>query len=88
LEHKGKVIFDIPFMTQSHAESMKKNPGSPLANKHSQSSPGFFHTFSMALYHIWDVKNGIAFVLQFFSLISDSLGGVECLILRNGHSLE
>ena len=24
LEHIGKVIFDIPFMTQSHAESMKK----------------------------------------------------------------
>ena len=30
LEHIGKVIFDILFMTQSHAESMKKNPGSPL----------------------------------------------------------
>ncbi len=24
LEHIGKVIFDIPFMIQSHAESMKK----------------------------------------------------------------
>jgi hypothetical protein len=24
LEHIGKVIFDIPFMTQSHAASMKK----------------------------------------------------------------
>ena len=24
LEHIGKVIFDIPFMTQIHAESMKK----------------------------------------------------------------
>ena len=24
LEHIGKVIFDIPFMTQNHAESMKK----------------------------------------------------------------
>ena len=30
----------------------------------------------MALYHKLDVKNGFAFVLQFFSLISDSLGGV------------
>ena len=28
----------------------------------------------MALYHKWDVKN--AYVLQFFSLISDGLGGV------------
>ena len=28
----------------------------------------------MALYHKWDVKNGFAYVLQFFSLISDSLG--------------
>jgi hypothetical protein len=33
--------------------------------------------FSMALYHIWDVKNGIAYVLQFFSLISDGQGGVQ-----------
>ena len=30
----------------------------------------------MALYHKWDVKNGFAYVLTFFSLISDSLGGV------------
>ena len=31
----------------------------------------------MALYHKWDVKNGFAYVLQFFSLISDGLGGVS-----------
>ena len=36
----------------------------------------FFHTFSMALYDKWDVKNGFAYVLQFFSLIFDGLGGV------------
>ena len=30
----------------------------------------------MALYNKWDVKNGFAHVLQFFSLISDGLGGV------------
>ena len=30
----------------------------------------------MALYHKWDIKNGFAYVLQFFSLISDGLGGV------------
>ena len=30
----------------------------------------------MALYHKWDVKNDFAYVLQFFSLISDGLGGV------------
>jgi hypothetical protein len=28
----------------------------------------------MALYHKWDVKNDFAYVLQFLSLISDSLG--------------
>ena len=33
----------------------------------------------MALYHKWDVKNGFPYVLQFFSLISDGLGGVCCL---------
>ena len=30
----------------------------------------------MALYHKWDVKNDFAYVLQFFSLISDSLCSV------------
>ena len=37
---------------------------------------GFFHTFNMALYHKWEVKNDFIYVLQFFSLISDSLGRV------------
>ena len=35
----------------------------------------------MALCHKWDVKNDFVYVLQFFSLISDSLGSVilkEC----------
>jgi hypothetical protein len=32
LEHIEKVIFDIPFIIQSHDESMKKNPGSLPAN--------------------------------------------------------
>ena len=31
----------------------------------------------MTLYHKWDDKNGFAYVLQFFSLISYSLGSVE-----------
>ena len=31
----------------------------------------------MALYHKWDVKNDCAYVLQFFSLISDSLDSVR-----------
>ena len=30
----------------------------------------------MALYHKWDGKNGSAYVLQFFSLISEGVGGV------------
>jgi hypothetical protein len=30
----------------------------------------------LALYHKWDVKNGFAYLLTFFSLISDGLGGV------------
>ena len=33
----------------------------------------------MTLYHKWEVKNDFAYVLQFFSLISDSLGSVCCL---------
>ena len=41
-----------------------------------------FHTFSMALYHKWDVKNDFAYVLTFVSLISDSLGSV-CSIVSN-----
>ena len=35
----------------------------------------------MALYHKWDVKKDFAYVLQFFSLISDSLGSVNRLVL-------
>ena len=35
----------------------------------------------MALYHEWDVKNGFAYVLQFFSPISDGLDGVK----KDGH---
>ena len=31
----------------------------------------------MALYQKWDVKNDFAYVLQLFSLISDSLVSVE-----------
>ena len=34
----------------------------------------------MALYHKWDIKNGFAYALTFFSLISDGLGSVSCLI--------
>ena len=41
--------------------------------------PGF-HTFSMALYHKWNVKNDFAYLLTFFSLISEGLGGV-CWLL-------
>ena len=31
----------------------------------------------MTLFHKWDVKNGFAYVLTFFSLNSDGLGGVN-----------
>ena len=40
----------------------------------------FLHTFNMALYPIWDVKNGFTYGLTFFSLISDGLGGVNRLV--------
>ena len=43
-------------------------------------APYFVHTFNMALYHKWDVKNDFAYVLQFFSLISDSLGSVYLIL--------
>ena len=36
----------------------------------------------MALYHKWDVKNGFAYALTFFSLISNGLGGVACITLK------
>ena len=34
----------------------------------------------MALCHRWYVKNGFAYVLKFFSLISDGLGGVSNIL--------
>ena len=39
----------------------------------------------MALDHKWDVKNDFAYVLQFFSLISDSLGSVRYFILAHSY---
>ena len=33
----------------------------------------------MAFYHKWDVKNDFVYVLQFFQLIYDGLGGVYLL---------
>ena len=41
----------------------------------------------MALYHKWDVKNDFAYVLQFFSLISDSLGSVKLVQILNDYLL-
>ena len=38
--------------------------------------------FSMALYYKEDVKNGFAFVLQFFSLISVGLGCVLNMLIK------
>ena len=38
---------------------------------------------SMALYHNWVVKNDFAYVLTFFSLISDSLGSMCTLTYVN-----
>ena len=38
----------------------------------------------MALYHKLDVKNDFAYVVQFFSLISDILGSVKTHLLENG----
>jgi hypothetical protein len=35
----------------------------------------------MALYHKWGVKTGFIFVLQFFMLISDGLGGVHIILV-------
>ena len=36
----------------------------------------------MALYHKWDVKNDFAYVLQFFSLIYDSLASVRQIMFH------
>ena len=38
----------------------------------------------MALYHKWNVKNDFAYVLQFFSLISDGLRSVHHLTFMEG----
>ena len=39
------------------------------------------NSFSLTLYHKYCVKNGFIFALQFFLLISDSLGGVTYSLL-------
>ena len=47
-----------------------------MKRKRKQGKPCFHYRDGFAVYHKWDVKNDFAYVLQFFSLISDSLGGV------------
>ena len=42
-----------------------------------KSSQGFLHTFSMALYHKWDVKKCLCLCTSILSLISGGLGGVH-----------
>ena len=42
----------------------------------------------MALYHKWDVKNGFAYVLTFFSLISDILGSVNRKNTRISYTMQ
>ena len=46
----------------------------------------------MALNHKWDVKNGFSYVLQFFLLISEDLGGVYTVyateFFKNVHILQ
>ena len=39
-------------------------------------SRSFVHTFIQTLLYKWNVKNHFGFAVQFFLLISDSLGGV------------
>ena len=46
-------------------------------------SQDFFHNFSIVLCHKWDVKNDFAYVLQFFSLISDVLDSVKDLLFKS-----
>ena len=46
-----------------------------------------FHTFRVVLYHKENVKNDFAYVLQFFSLISDSLGSVSHFTLLDTSGL-
>ena len=46
----------------------------------------------MAFYHTWDIKNGFAHVLSFFSIISEGLWGVICksknvLLFRGSHHI-
>ena len=70
MEHIGKVLFDISLSAIICEIGLDWLDPKWL--------PGFFfHTFSMALYHKWDVKNDFTYVLQFFTLISDSLGSVS-----------
>ena len=41
----------------------------------------------MASYHEWNVKNGFAYVLQFFSIICDGLGGVPDFVTGKDEKL-
>ena len=78
-EHIGKANFDIPFMIQSHAESMKEILGAlwiyQLSNQHSQFSHNLWNWAELP------VLVSVTYVLQFFSLISVGLGGLLQLLI-------
>ena len=74
-EIKFQLVYNwifIPVWNECRNGYFKK----PVEINRGKGLPGFFYTFSMALYHKWDVKNGFTYVLTFFSLISDGLGCV------------
>ena len=57
---------------------LRRHPWGPLGRQ----SRGVKHNLATSqLYHKWDVKNAFAFVFQFFSLISDGLGGMTTIKL-------
>ena len=79
MEYIGKFILNIPFMIQIHAESMKKS-WEPFRIYQ------ITNTANSAILSAWIcIINGMSkmalpkYVLQFFSLISDGLGGVTDL---------
>ena len=81
LEHIGKAIFDVMLKV------ITKSWGHFRIYQLTSTVIPAIITFSMASYHKWDVKNGLAYVLQFFSLICYGLGGVPNFVTGKDEKL-
>ena len=71
------AVLDLPANQHSQSSPILQIMAESIGWQILKGSQDLLHTFSIALYYKWNVKNDFPYVLQFFSLISVGLGGVK-----------